>query len=216
MSYVELGSGGFYQHVIYVHLHGRSYLLLEHPVHQHLIGSSCVLEPKRHHTITIGSLRYDERGLFLVTWVHADLVVAGEGIHKTEKFMAGSGIHDEVDTRQRETVLWACFVNVSEVDTVSPLAICFFDKYDIGQPFRIFHFSDYSRLEEFVNLLVDRFLPFWREAPPLLFDWLKGWEDVQPMSDYCRVNSSQACLLPLEDVIVLSQEMGEKAFEVFR
>ena len=33
MSYVELGSGGFYQHVIYVHLHGRSYLLLEHPVH---------------------------------------------------------------------------------------------------------------------------------------------------------------------------------------
>ena len=111
MSYVELGSRGFYQHVIYVHLHGRSYLLLEHLVHQPLIGSFCVLEPKWHHTITIGSLRCDERGLFLVVWVHADLVVAGEGIHKTEELMAGSGIHDEVDSRQRETVFWACSVS---------------------------------------------------------------------------------------------------------
>ena len=105
MSYVELGCGGFYQHVIYVHLHGCSYLLLKHPVHQPLIGSSCVLEPKGHHTIKIGSLRCDERGLFLVVWVHTDLVVSGEGVHKTEEFMAGCGIYDEVDPRQRETVL---------------------------------------------------------------------------------------------------------------
>ena len=82
MSYVELGSRGFYQRVIYVHLNGCSYLLLEHPVHQPLISSSCVLEPKWHHTIIIGSLRCEERGLFLVIWVHADLVVAREGIHK--------------------------------------------------------------------------------------------------------------------------------------
>ena len=99
MSYMELGSGGFYQHVIYVHLHGHSYLLLEHPVHQPLIGSSCVLEPKRHHTITIGSLLYDERDLFLVIWVHADLVVAREGVHKIEEFMVGYGVYDEVDPR---------------------------------------------------------------------------------------------------------------------
>ena len=128
MSYVELGCGGFYQHVIYVHLHGCSYLLLEHPVHQPLIGSSCVLKPKQHHTITIGSLRCDERGLFLVVWVHTDLVVAGEGVHKTEEFMASCGIYDEVDPGQREIVLWACSVDVSEVDAKSPLVICFFDK----------------------------------------------------------------------------------------
>ena len=54
--------------------------------------------------ITIGSLCCNERGLFLVVWVHADLVVAGEGIHKTEEFMAGYGIHDEVDSRQMETI----------------------------------------------------------------------------------------------------------------
>ena len=36
------------------------------------------------------------------------------------------------------------------------------------------------------------------------------------MSDYCGVNSSHICLLPCEDVSVLSQEMGKEASEVFR
>ena len=128
--------------------------------------------------------------------------------------MAGCGIYDEVDPRQRETVLWARSVDVSEVDIESPLTVCFFDKYDVGQPFRIFHLSDCSCLEEFSDLLVDGFLSFWREAPPLLFDWLEGWADVQPMNDYCRVNSSHVRLLPCEDVFVMSQKMGEEAFEV--
>ena len=125
MSYVELGSGGFFQYVIYVHLHGRSYLLLEHPIHQSLIGSSCVLEPKWHHTIIIGSMCCNERGILLVVGVHADLVVVGQGIHKTEEFMAGHGIHDEVDLWQRETIFWARFVDISEVDAESALPFAF-------------------------------------------------------------------------------------------
>ena len=160
MSYVEFGSGGLHQHVIYVHLHGRSYLLLEHPVYQPMISSSCVLESKGHHAIAIGSLPYEERRIFLVIWIHADLVVAGESIHKTEEFMAGYDIYDEVDSRQRETIFWACSVDASEVDAESPLAVRFFYEYVVGQPFRIFHFSDCSYLEEFADLLVDRFLPF--------------------------------------------------------
>ena len=74
--------------------------------------------------------------------------------------MARSGVHDEVDPWQREAVLRACFVYVSEVDTESPLAIGFFDEYNIGQPFRIFYLSYRSCLEELADLLVDGFLPF--------------------------------------------------------
>ena len=178
MSYVEFGSGGLHQHVIYIHLHGRSYLLREHSVYQPLISSSHILEPKGNYTIAISSLPGDERGLFLVIWIHANLVVVGEGIHETEEFMAGCGIYDEVDSRQRETILWAFFVDVSEVDAKSPLVVCFFDEYNVGHPFRIFHLFDCPCLEEFVDLLVDRFLPLWHEAPSLLFDWLEGWADV--------------------------------------
>ena len=191
-------------------------MLLEHPVHQPLVGGSCVLKSKLHHPITIGSLCCDERGLFLVVGVHTDLVVAGKGIHKNEKFMACGGVHDEVDPWQREAVLWACFVYVGEVDTESPLAICFLDEHNVSQPLRILHLSDRSRLEELADLLVDGFFPFWCEAPSLLLDRFEGWAGVQPMSDYYRVKSSHVRLLPCEDVSVLSQKLSKEAFEVFR
>ena len=110
----------------------------------------------------------------MVVWVHVDLVVAGEGVHETEKFMAGRSVHDEVDPWQREVVLWARFVYVSEVDTESPLAICFFDEYDVSQPLRILDLLDCSCLEKFVDLLVDGFLSFWCEAPSLFLDQFKG------------------------------------------
>ena len=106
------------------------------------------------------------------------MVVAGESIHKTEEFMADCCIYDEVDSRQRETILWACSVEVSEVDAESPLTVRFFDEDNVGQPFRIFYLSDCPCLEEFADLLVDRFLPLWQEAPSLLLDWLEGWADV--------------------------------------
>ena len=100
--------------------------------------------------------------------------------------MACRTVHDEVDPWQREAVLWAHFVYVSEVDTESPLSICFFYEYDVSQPLRIFDLPDFFCLEEFANLLVDGFLPFWHEAPSLLLDRFKGRAGVQPMSDYCR------------------------------
>ena len=130
--------------------------------------------------------------------------------------MAYCGVHDEVDPRQREAVLWARFVYVSEVDTESPLAICFFDEHDVSQPLKILHLPNRSCLEEFVDLLVDGFLPFWCEAPSLLLDRFEGRAGVQSMSDYCRVNSSHVRLLPCEEVSVLSQKLSEEAFEVFR
>ena len=152
----------------------------------------------------------------MVVWVHTDLVVAGKGVHKTEEFMACCSVHDEVDPWKREAVLWARFVYVSEVDTESPLSILFFYEYDVSQPLRIFDLPDFFCLEEFADLLVDGFLPFLHESPSLLLDRFKGRAGVQPMSDYCRVNSSHICLLPCEDVSVLSQKLSKEAFEVFR
>ena len=83
----------------------------------------------------------------MVAWVHADLVVAGEGVHETEKFMADRSVYDEVDPWQREAVLWARFVYVNEVDTELPLAILFFDEYDVSQPLRILDLPDCSLME---------------------------------------------------------------------
>ena len=92
--------------------------------------------------------------------MHADLVVAGESIHEAEEFMAGCGIYYEVDPRSREAVFWACSVDVSEINAESPFAIRFFDEYDVGQPFGVFHFPYCTCLEELADLLINRFLSF--------------------------------------------------------
>ena len=88
--------------------------------------------------------------------------------------MVGCGISNEVDPWQREAIFWACSVDVSEVDAESPLVVLFFDEYDVGQPFRILHFFDYPCLEELADLLIYRFLPFWKE---LLLFCLTGLKD---------------------------------------
>ena len=92
--------------------------------------------------------------------------------------MADCGIYNEVDPWQGETILWACSVDVSEVDAESPLVVRFFDEYDVGQQFRILHFSYCPSLEELADLLIYRFLSFWSETPSFLLDWFEGWTDV--------------------------------------
>ena len=114
----------------------------------------------------------------MVVGIHADLVVAGESIHETEEFMASCGIYYEVDPWQRETIFWACSIDVSEVDAESPFSVSFFDEYDVGQPFRVLHLSDRPCLEKLADLLIDRLLSFWSETPSFLLDWFEGWTDV--------------------------------------
>ena len=114
----------------------------------------------------------------MVIGIHADLVVAGESIHETKEFMASCGIYYEIDPWQRETIFWACSVNVSELDAKSPIAVRFFDEYDVGQPFKVLHLSDCPCLEELADLLIDHFLSFWSETPSFFLDRFKGWTDV--------------------------------------
>ena len=106
------------------------------------------------------------------------MVVAEESIHETEEFMASCGVYYEVDLWQRETIFWACSVDVGEVNAESPLVVLFFDEYDVGQPFKVLHISDCPCLEELADLLVDYFLPFWSEAPFFFLDWFERWTDV--------------------------------------
>ena len=56
--------------------------------------------------------------------------------------MASRRVHEEVDVREWITILWACLVQVSEVDVYSPLAVCFFDHDYIGQPFEVVDFPN--------------------------------------------------------------------------
>ena len=84
--------------------------------------------------------------------------------------MVGCGIYNEIDLWHGKAIFWACSVDVSEVDAKSPLSVCFFYEYDVGQQFRVLHLSDCPCLEELSDLLVDCFLPSRSKAPSFLLD----------------------------------------------
>ena len=83
------------------------------------------------------------------------------------------------------------------------LSFAFFDEDYSSQPVRVFYFSNSFGLEEFVNLFIDRLLPFRGEAPSFLFDRFEGGADVQLVCDYCGVNSSHILLLLGKYVYIL-------------
>jgi hypothetical protein len=72
----------FNQQVIYVHFNVSANLISKHPVHQSLISGSCILQTEGHHLIAVKSSVCDESRFFLVCFLHVDLIVSREGIHK--------------------------------------------------------------------------------------------------------------------------------------
>ena len=85
----------------------------------------------------------------------------------------------------------------------SPFSIRLLDENHISQPVGIIYFLDSSGLKEFVDLFVDRLLPFWGEASSFLFDGFEEEGDIQLVGDNCWVNSPHVLLLPSKYVRVL-------------
>ena len=103
--------------------------------------------------------------------------------------MSSSGVHYEVDPRQGKAIFWASPVNIGKVNAESPFFVCLLDENHISQLVGIIYFSDTSGLEEFVDLFVDRLLPFWGKTSSFLFNRFEGGNDIKLVGDNCRVNS---------------------------
>ena len=63
------------------------------------------------------------------------------------------------------------------------------------------------------SLPTSSLIAFYLSGTKLLLFCLTGLKDGLTFS-LCGVNLSHICLLPCEDIFVLSQKMGERAFEV--
>ena len=139
----------------------------------------------------------------MVVGVHYDLIITRESVHEAEELVASRGVYYEVDLGQWKAVFWASPVNICKINVESPFSIRLLDENHISQPIGIIYFSNSSSLEEFVNLFVDRLLPFWDEASSFLFDGFEGGGDIQLMGDNCWVDFPHVLLLLSEYVRVL-------------
>ena len=134
----------------------------------------------------------------MVVGVHSYLIIARESIHEAEELVASSGVHYELDSAQGKAVFRVSPVNINKINAELPFSICLLDENHISQPVRIMYFLDSSGLEEFVDLFVNRLLPFWGETSSFLFDGFEGGDDIQIVGDNCWVNSSHILLLQSE------------------
>ena len=84
---------GFDYHIVNVYFHSLAEFLLEHGGDQSLVGCPCILQPKRHYLIAIGSSWSEECSFLLVLWMHSDLMITSIGIKEAHTLMARRSIY---------------------------------------------------------------------------------------------------------------------------
>ena len=104
----------------------------------------------------------DKSCLFLVIHNQRYLMVPLKGIEKTHPMMAHNCIHQLVDPRHRERVLWACFIQVCKVYIYAPFHSLLFYHYCISQPFKVEDFFNSPSLLELHHLVLDSIRVFLR------------------------------------------------------
>ena len=82
MIYVVSCYPGLGQHVVHIYLHRLPHQILEHHVHKSLIGCSCIFEAEWHCLIVVDAMICDEGCVFLIVFVHRDLVIPRLRIHE--------------------------------------------------------------------------------------------------------------------------------------
>ena len=149
-----------HQHVVHVHLHISSNLGLEDLIDETLISNSDIFQTERYYFIAVYTfVGYKSCG-FLIFWYHPDLIIPDKSIHETQKSMTWSRINQLINLRQREAVLRTSLIQIRIVDANSLLSISFFHHYHIGEPFRIYSFSDEACCEELVDFFINNLFVF--------------------------------------------------------
>jgi hypothetical protein len=108
--------------------------IMENIIHGSLKCSTCVIESKRHDTISKGTPRGSKRGFILICWMYLDLIVAEEPIHKGQCLMADTVINNLVDERGWKFVFGTSMVEIMKFCADVNSALFFFNGDGVGYP----------------------------------------------------------------------------------
>ena len=82
-------------------------------------------------------------------------MVTLKSIQEIHLMMSYRSIHQLVNSRNGEGVLWTDFVQVRKIHTHSPLPVFLFSHYYVGQPLGVENFLNSSSLLQLVHLYPD-------------------------------------------------------------
>ena len=121
--------------------------------------------------------------MLLIWRMHGNLIVSRISIHERHGLVSGSGIYELIDPRQRKTVFWACFVEISIVNTRPPFPIGFRNEDWIGYPRWIVSIPYKFVFDEPVNLFLQSLLSLVIKRSSFLLLWRVLRIDVQYVAD---------------------------------
>ena len=124
---------------------------------------------------------------------HLDLVIAREGVQKTQQVAFGGGVNDLIDARKLEGFLRASLVEVGEIEAHALLPAFLGDNNRVCQPFWVSHLPNDTSLLHFVGLLDDERLLLSGMSPCLLFHRARVRAHPQVMLDYSPRDLSWKC-----------------------
>lgn len=103
-------AAGFDNQVIDVVFDLFSHHVIEYCGRCSLICCSCILTTKWHYSVVEVAEESAEGCLLSVSGRDFDLIVAAETIHEGKHSMASNRVNEHTHVRQREFILWTCFV----------------------------------------------------------------------------------------------------------
>ena len=117
--------------------------------------------------------------------------------------MTCCSIDQLVDPRKRKAVFGAGLVEISEVNTCSPLSVGLGYKHGIGYPRGVVGLSDEPVFSKLLNFLLQRSGSLFIEQSSFLLDRRKVTVDVQVMATDAGVDSYHIFMRLGEDILVL-------------
>ena len=101
-----------------------------------------------------------------------------------------------IHSRKKEAVLWASFIEISEVNTHLPRPFRLKYQYRIGQLDGIEGFPEEPNTHKLAHFRLDYFGHYGIQGPPILADTSGGWINVESMTGHVRIYAAHICLAP--------------------
>ena len=132
----------FHCNIIDVAFYSLACMLVEVFVHGMLICQTCILQAKGYHDAVVHSQRCSEGCMFLIFWIHLDLIISWEAVHEGHSPKYARIVNHDIRNWERKPVFGTSDIQIVKVNADPDLLIFLWDGHDIGYPLRLLFFPN--------------------------------------------------------------------------
>jgi len=136
------------------------------------------------------SQRCSEGCMFLIFWIHLDLIISWEAVHEGHSPKYASIVNHDIRNWERKPVFGTSNIQIVKVNIDPDLLIFLWDRHDISYPLRLLFFPNEKESYEILDFRFNCLYNLWMQSSLLLFDWFGIQINVKAMHGYLWVGIS--------------------------